>query len=756
MSNMVKILFRITALSVAVLCSVLSSAVHALGLGEIEIQSALNDPLKAVITLTSGTPEELKDLKISIAPREAFERAGISRPPILRDFQFTIEQTEKNRPVIRISTREAVREPFLVFLVEATWPRGRLLRQYTVLVDPPLTIPAQPPVPKTPVTAPPPRATATVTAPPVPQRRQPSRPAPQPASVPAAAPQRESADTYGPVRRSETLWSIAQQLLPDESISSQQMMLALQRANPDAFLNNNINNLKAGAILRIPTREEIMARSRAEARSEVKRQHSEWKAARSAQAVPEAPPAPEPATAPESATGAVATPETRLQLVAPDDESMEAAAATGAAESGSGTTESSADLQQQLALATEEAQAGRAIASELQSRVGELEEQVSSMQRLLELKDQQLASLQNRLAADTAEVQSGGDEASPAAAAVRDVEESNAAQATGDGETETTTEPPAQESGQPGNIIDHLLNNPVLSGLGVVVAMILGGILWSSTRQRRHADMFSDEPTLASQLAALRDQEEPASTRVAVSEPPPPAVPGEHDMSPMPVEGESDPLTEADVFIAYGRVQQAEDVIQAALKKDPGDKELKAKLLEVYHAAGNLAAFDTHAEGFHRSVDESDPLWQKVAIMGYELSPDNRLYKAAAGNSAAQDSGVDFDMDLSGMEALDQETIPEETHAAGGLESEYPEEETRKEEPAESVEFSLDESGETEEIPGEELLDNSDEVGTKLDLARAYLDMGDPEGARSILEEVLEEGDDNQKREAEDLFAQIA
>ncbi|MGD2055300.1 MAG: FimV/HubP family polar landmark protein [Gammaproteobacteria bacterium] len=747
---MAKILFRITALSVAMLCSVLSPAVHALGLGEIEIQSALNDPLKAVITLTSGTPEELKDLKISIAPREAFERAGISRPTILRDFQFTIDQTQKNRPVIRVSTREAVREPFLVFLVEATWPRGRLLRQYTVLVDPPVTIPAQPPVPKIPVTAPPPPATATVTAPPEPQRRQPVRPAPQPASVPAAAPQRESADTYGPVRRSETLWSIAQQLRPEDSISSEQMMLALLRTNPDAFLNDNINNLKAGAVLRIPTREEITAWSQAEARSEVRRQHAEWKAARSAAREPESSSATKPATEPEPASGAAAT-ETRLQLVAPEDKSTETAATTGTAESDTGTAEPAGDLHQQLALATEEAQAGRAIAGELQSRVGELEEQVAGMQRLLELKDEQLARLQNRLADDTAESQSGADEAVPAATVAQDAAEPTA-QAPEDSGTAPPAEPAAPEPVQPENIIDHLINNPVLSGLGVVVAMILGGILWSSTRQRRHADMFSDEPTLASQLATLREQEEPAATRVAVSESPQPAVPDEHYMSPVHVEGESDPLTEADVFIAYGRVQQAEDVLQAALKKDPNNMELKAKLLEVYHAAGNLAAFDTQAEGFHRSVDESDPLWQKVAIMGYELSPDNRLYKAAAG----QESGVDFDMDLSGMDALDQESLPEETHADGEVQSEYPEEKPRQEDLAETVEFNLDETGGPEEESGEELLDTSDEVGTKLDLARAYLDMGDPEGARSILEEVLEEGDDNQKREAEDLFAQLA
>jgi len=737
--------FTIAVLSVAMLCSALSPQVLALGLGEIEIQSTLNDPLKAVIKLTSGTPEELKDLKISIASQEAFERAGISRPVILRDFKFTIDQTDKNRPVIRASTREPVREPFLVFLVEATWPRGRLLRQYTVLVDPPTTIPARPITPKTPLSAAPQPEVVTA-APPAP--KPPLQPRPVPASVPAAPPpQTEHADTYGPVRRSETLWTIANRLRPDSGITTQQMMLALQRANPEAFMNNNINNLKAGVVLQIPSRDEILGLSPAEALREASRQYSEWQTASSGGTVPE----PAVAAEPEPGTGSIASRETRLQLVAPEDEGMEDAAAPGAPESGSETEEISSELQQQLALATEEAEAGRARADELESRLGELEVQVTSMQRLLELKDEQLASLQNRLSAAGADQQPGAAETMSDAA-----DDPAATEEADDAEPEPAAETPATDTDKPANIMEHLLENPVLSGLGVLVAMILGGILWSSTRQRKHADLFSDEPTLANQLSALKEREEPLITGAGISDEATPVRPFVPDSGPPPHEGESDPLTEADVFIAYGRVQQAEDVIQAALHKNPEDKDLKVKLLEVYHAAGNLAAFDTHAEGFHRSVDGDDPLWQKVALMGYELSPGNRLYKDAAGNTEVQESGVDFDMDLSGMDDLDQASAPDEEPVAGGAEIEYEGDDTQADEAAETVEFNLDELGGTEQESTEELLDDTDEVGTKLDLARAYLDMGDPEGARSILEEVLEEGNEEQKREAESLFTQLA
>jgi pilus assembly protein FimV len=175
--------------------------------------------------------------------------------------------------------------------------------------------------------------------------------------------------------------------------------------------------------------------------------------------------------------------------------------------------------------------------------------------------------------------------------------------------------------------------------------------------------------------------------------------------------------------------------------------------MEVYHAGGNTGAFDSQAQGFRNLVSEDDPQWHKIAVMGYEMSPDNLLYQAASGTGTS-DSGIDFDMDLSGME---------ESRTEGGaydqeLGVDYQQGDDELAELPESLEFNLDDLGgrEDEEDAGEGLLDGADEVTTKLDLARAYIDMGDPDGARSILEEVLEEGDDTQKNEAEGLFAKLA
>ena len=386
-------MFRKPVVAAGILLLAVSTRLHALGLGDIEVRSALNEPFNAVVSLTSATDEQLETLKVSIASREAFSRVGLPRPVILSDFRFSVERSQAGKPVIIITSRDPVREPYMDFLLDAAWPNGRLLKQYTILVDPPLTMPATAPAPVTAVT-PAPQPPVGATPPPAPR--------PQPVAAPVTAPTtvttapRPASSTYGPVKRSETLWQVASRVRPGSDISMEQMMLALQRANPDAFINNNINNLRRGAVLDVPTREEILSLNSAEALSEARRQHAEWRERRS-----------QPAEAPESATATAATtapepvPEARLQLVAPEESVVEGAAAPGEpaeAAAGEETADAAAvpvdDLRQELALANEEVEARRAESGELQSRVSELESQLADMQRLLELKDEQLASIQ--------------------------------------------------------------------------------------------------------------------------------------------------------------------------------------------------------------------------------------------------------------------------------------------------------------------------------------------------------------------------
>jgi pilus assembly protein FimV len=757
-------MFRKFAIAAVVLCLSATSRVFAIGLGDIQIQSSLNDPLKAVIELTSGTRQELDELKVTIAPRDAFTRMGISRAAILDDVKFSVEQPQNGLPVILVTTRQPVREPFLDLLIEASWSKGRLLRQYTLLVDPPVTMPAEPPAQRAPVRQ---------SAAPVPEAGPAPVPVREPLAAPVATPSARAAasveaDKYGPVKRNETLWDIAKRLRPGGDVSMHQMMLALLRANPEAFAGNNINNLKAGATLQIPTREEILALDRSAARREVNRQYAEWQQGRTAEQTaatahePETPAeqtqSPQAAEAPpavaETSAPADAT-QSRLQLVAPDEESIKGAAAPGTAEGDTVTAPQqpagSPEVLQQLALATEEAEAGRAQTQELQSRVGKLEQQVVDMQRLIELKDEQLANLQNRLAAQNQAAATSASEAAPAADATPQSDRA-------------ASQPPAPsreapaanrgKDGKPPSMIDRLLENPVLAGLGVLVAMVLGGFLWSSTRHRKQDDIFSEEPTLASQLAASRYEESPENPHVDVRDAPMLDESATGEISPLHGDDASDPLTEADVFIAYGRVQQAEEVIANALQHNPDSRDLKMKLLEIYHAAGNVAAFDAQAAAFRESVGDEDADWPRVAGMGYELSPANPLYQTGMAESTVRDGEVDFHMDLAGTdENAASVDVPD-----AATELDYESLAAAGEGTPDAVSFNLDDlnlDAEDEDL-SEGLLQESDEIGTKLDLARAYMDMGDPDGARGILEEVIEDGNDEQKNEAETLISQLA
>jgi pilus assembly protein FimV len=258
-------------------------------------------------------------------------------------------------------------------------------------------------------------------------------------------------------------------------------------------------------------------------------------------------------------------------------------------------------------------------------------------------------------------------------------------------------------------------------------------------------------------MSAARNEEPPVTRRIAVSDTSMPSDMAPSDISPLQGDETSDPLTEADVFIAYGRVQQAEDVIKNALQGDPDNHDFKMKLIEIYHAAGNSDAFDAQAAAFRETVDEDDPHWQRVASMGYELSPANPLYQAAMSQSPVRDGEVDFDMDLAGME--ESTTGSENSDAADdAIGLDFDTGAKSASDSAENIDFNLDELNpqEEEEDLAEGLLQESDEIGTKLDLARAYMDMGDPDGARGILEEVIEEGNNDQKTEAENLIAQLA
>ncbi len=351
---------------------VLPAGAMALGLGDIRLLSALNAPLDAEIELLGATPEDLAGLKAQVASRDTFARYGLDWPASLSSVSLSQTRTADGRQVIRLRSRDAITEPFMTVLVEVNWGRGHVVREYTMLLDPPVYQPGQSQGATAPVAAP---AVGTGTREGAIARTPPAAPSPKPASETAAssaAPESPSAAAVPSpstaegatriVRRGETLSGIASDLARGESGRTRPWMLALYQANPAAF-ERNMNVLHSGAVLRIPDSSAVASIAPSEATSEIRRQYAAWRGS----ATPGQPSTSEPG---------------RLRLVPP--------AQSGAAP---GTAASSAET------------------SALQGRVHELESQLQDSKRLLEMRNTELAQLQARLASK----QSGA--AAPAAPA---------------------------------------------------------------------------------------------------------------------------------------------------------------------------------------------------------------------------------------------------------------------------------------------------------------------------------------------------
>ena len=633
----------------------------ALGLGEIHLKSALNQAFDAKIDLLSVKPDELDGVKVMLASPEAFERSNVDRLFILTKLRYEPDLDENGKPVIHVTSRQAIREPFLNFLIEVNWAKGRLVREYTVLLDPPVTLDRKPSPVQTPaapqaIRRPSPASSDT-------QRSQP--PASQ--SEPAAAPY-AGAEEYGPVMANESLWKIALETKP-QGVTVEQMMMALQRKNPQAFIKDNVNNLKRGSILRMPTQEEIDYLSVLEAKTEFSSQVAEWKANRSV--VPAGDVGGQPEETSDTKQPA-ADSKLKLASVRPEGEGK------GGASEGDGTEEITSKLENELILTREQFESAKQERDDLSSQVSELESQLTDLESLLVVRNEQLARLQGELNQSEDDVTPAPAEEPMAEEAVADVEseaaqvdeieisdeteeveiaepDEEAAESEID-EQETISEAaPAKSPDTPetapeaapsesilDTLKDQLGNNMIpVAGGGLVVLLLL---LLFARRRKAESEEFEESILVGAQgedtesLSSSGDDTEGAMSEAAET-----SFLSEFSHSDMDVlqddTGEVDPIAEADVYIAYGRYQQAEELLRQAIDRDPDHIRSYFKLLEILFVTKNAEAFTEVAETLAtKNPEQTDAdAWQQALTMGHQLNSGHALFAGAGGEGVIEE-----------------------------------------------------------------------------------------------------------------------
>lgn len=814
---------RCLKLSVLSALALASGQVLAMDLGQIQVKSALDRPLLAEIPLAEDYPGEADFVKVSLAPAEAFARAGIRREDLRVPLAFEVATNAAGQKVIRVTSTQPVHEPYLDFLIQVSWPKGRLLREYTVLLDPLSSASTPRTTATTPTSGS--RTTGQADA----SDRQAAPPAPAPAPAPASGD-----DVYGPVQHGDTLSHIALANRVD-GVSYQQMLVALKAANPDAFFQDNVNALKSGAVLRIPTRQEALEVTRQAAIAAVREQNQSWQSRRAPTMVASAGGSSRPVGGEEAGSGGG----DRLSLVPPSEK--EGAAAGAAA--GSGST-SASELRRELARSKEALSSQEQAAADLKSRVEALEQLEQKNKRLLSLKNAEIAELREKLAearkeaglpalpastagAEVATAGSAGeivmagtgsvalaDAAPVAAASAGDVttavtETSAAAQsaaAKARPENRPATTAATRPAPRPAVVSTPWYKRLWVQLAGLLVIVVL--LAWALLR-RRHG---GHAPTKAS----LSDQFGHSPL-------------GDDDGDGLDSDTAADIDTGADADVA---ADDGEGELLTRLAADPENIGLHLELASLYYARGDADRFEAIAESMHTYLDdESQPEWAEIRHMGREIAPDHPLFAdepASAGDEATareQDlpdtadaaddsdsdagqplddiaplpedaprpsSGYSFDFDLisdrsgtpSDQPAAGSETdaeVPPATGTGEGMPSEdefdslppldMPADAATDTAPAEEEDISF-ESGpaatpegepDTAFTPdaGDDAADfardgfSDDPVDTKLDLARAYIDMGDPESARSMLQEALNEGSQMQQDVARKLLDDI-
>lgn len=897
---------------VAVVAAVAGLQAHAAGLGRLEVKSALGDTFRAEISVLAEKTE-IAALSAHMASAEAFDRAGLIYGGVTAAIRVSVEKHANGEPYVLLTSVEKINEPVVDLLVELSWTSGRVTREYTAFVDPPFIIAerdkqraaaaaaaaaakaaaattqaaASEPLPE-PQPLPEQPSTAAVAPAEAPTEEPVAKPAPieegpvktiggtaptllEPLHAVASASVAAQSESYVPVKRGDTLSKIALQNKPSD-ITLEQMLVLLFRNNPDAFAGKNMNRLKTGKIIQLADSGDYAALTPAQARQEVRVQSADWKAYRERLA-----------EAAEEQASATAEPAKQAAAgqISPkvDDQAKPKTDPKEVLKLSEGSTPGAAAAggEQQRTRAQEEELVARDKAiNEANQRVARLEKTINDLQALLEVKNQGMAELQKQaagaaapaqqLATKPAATQPANEPATtPAtqpAAPVPDVRPQTPAAGSG---PEAPLAQPAPQAAAPAptpkprpklpappppssSLIDQVLEQPYYLGGAALLLLLVGFGAMRVLRRRREAKSESEdyapgkESGFSARGAGDTTQYDASETDLGAGK--------SRDTSE-----EVDPIEEAEIFLAYGRDAQAEELLNEALASNPRRYEIHTKLLEIYAKRQDKTSFERVARELQKGTSGSGDLWQHAVKLGYQVDPSNARYAAGrssadeaeaddnAGDGASPDRldfdvGLDDDMasttatdiDLGASAQFERTQIinplndDESTEEASaepsmmdfnvelpdlGAQSEPEVSDSKAESGSNSIDFKMDVgdigaqvpastpdqpmdtggldfdigsfSSEAEEddsasasapldLSGISLdLDGSGttpinpagkdekwyEVQTKFDLAKAYQEMGDKDGAREILREVIAEGDADQKAAAEAVLTSL-
>ena len=820
-----------------------SFAVHATGLGNLTLNSYLGQPFKAEIDIVSVNEEDISSLSAKLASRETFQQSNVDYAPFLFTFKISVENREDGQPYVKITSPQRVVEPFLSMLIELNWSSGRLIREYTVLLDPPEDAlePASPAMevePVVPSSIKPEPAEAeqpdsiivdenvVSTEEPVVQEITPESEVDQEkaqGSEQSVASAAKPVSTYGPVKSGDTLAKIAQKVAHPR-VQLNQMLIAIHRANRKAFSDNNMNRLKTGPILRIPDASEVATISPDTADKEVKMQTANWEAYRQKLAAEVDSAAPVDEESAQTATGKITTMIDNLAEAAKKQSKEKLSISKGEEIEGSSGDNSLNNAQDKIRALEESAIARENALNEANERVALLEKNIKELRQLLELKNADMAELQNQAETISPEGTTETTKPSPAATeepatddegSVLDKELSVSVE---EDESSSVDSPPAAETAPVsppaplpikkappivvedpsimdsiGPVIDSVMEN--IEYVGAALVLLLLGV-FAVNRKKKAAvnDIDLDLDESEDEVSSDTSDVQPVVT---------------HKKIKNTKQDDYDPVVEAGQYLDHGRDVQAEKILKDALVKDQSNPDILSKLLEVHTQRKDKTAFETTARKLW-AVSPTGPLWEKAAKLGLSIDPENPFYGGVASTNSNQvnetapdqevsdgdsgtspnfvetssdnklevsdqvndepDFGIEFsssedDNDDSGSVVAMDTPVSEGTKDIDDTSIDFPEVSDPEEEApapilpeADLADINLNVDDSVPAEPADTQVEKSaqwHEIATKIDLARAYQEMGDNDGAKEILQEVLKDGDSEQQESAKTILESL-